>query len=202
MPSTKNFAWEWEDDGNVWRSYEESASDALESAFQSMISPCDLTIGGTSYQFSMDDCCFISICDPIFRVDLNSMTQTNSSSSYTRRVRRSFVGDIDEVWSWKGDRRWHSFSHSDCSFLSSAKSHGHSTLILHPAPSKSYSVDFSNMKQQNLSTRFNRDVKMQPSIPLPAPPMSAPKPSFKPSKSKKSKKGGISKKSSPFIPPS
>ena len=66
--------WEWEDDQNGsenWKSFDPLTANTLERAFQQQSTSLDLTIRGKQY-----------------KVDIGQMEQTNTQTSFVRRIRR------------------------------------------------------------------------------------------------------------------
>ena len=152
--SLPRYKWYWEDDYKQFTQYSQTISIALTAA--KLENP--------------DKQCYIWIDDGIYFMDLSTMTQKNVSSGYVRKlmckemssVSSAKTGSTKIQWYYRDDKKnFAAYSQAD-----SAKIEGMYQKISRAGThlqiqSRIYTFDFEDMKQVNISTKCQRDIKRE-----------------------------------------
>ena len=129
--------WQWKDDDSRYHTYQAAENDILnqESAVNST---CSLKIGKVTY-----------------KINFNSMTQTNTRTS---KVRSIYNITIDHTWLYKNDlQKWEQFSSQDSIKIETLYVTGtHDTVEIN---GNVCSYDFDGMKQLNHHNLRKTDIK-------------------------------------------
>jgi hypothetical protein len=149
------FTWQWCDTGDVWKPYDDSFATQLERLF----------LNGPSFITSAET------PDGVYTVDVRKMMQKRSNTGTERRVRR--LGSC--FWAWRDVGGWVFYDTRDALAIEAA----YQSRSLNPVPLRSgrYSVSLADMKQKNLATGFEREVRR---IGIKGAVMSTPLPSLAP----------------------
>ena len=160
--SSPQYEWYWEDDKKQFVQYSPKASNTLSQAKLANVTHKFIDVDGRSYL-----------------VDLSTMTQKNVTSGFVRKIMCkeenltpcNAIDIIDpkadlncEVqWYYRDDKRTFSaYSQSDSTKIEGMYQKGYSTvgeyLQIH---SRMYRFDFDDMKQVNISTKYQRDIKRE-----------------------------------------
>ena len=161
--SPSRYEWYWEDDKKNFTLYPPTISDRLTQA--KLTDP--------------DKKCIISFDSKAYIIDLSAMTQRNVTSGFTRKVLCKEVPTVTEVnegnacaalgahptteqkvqWYYRDDRRrFTPYFQSDSTNLENMYQKVSSTKYLR-IQTRWYKFDFQSMKQVNISTMHQRDIK-------------------------------------------
>ena len=146
------YEWYWEDDRKQFTQYSQTVSDTL----------------STVKLENPNKRCYISIDGKTYLVDLSTMTQINFSTGYVRKVMCKKVSSVGRAKTESSKVQWYyrddSKNFAAYSQASSDKIEGMyqkvsgAGMYLH-IHSRIYKFDFENMKQVNISTKYQRDIK-------------------------------------------
>ena len=151
VSSPPRYEWYWENDKKQFTQYSETVSNALTAA--KLKNP--------------DKQCYMWIDESTYLVDLSAMTQMNIDSGYVRKVMYKKVtndktGSAKVQWYYVDDnKKFAAYSQRDSAKIEGMfqKVSGAGThLQIH---SRIYTFDFDNMKQVNISTKYQRDIKRE-----------------------------------------
>ena len=151
-PST--YEWYWEDDKKQFTQYSQTVSDTLTAAkLENPTKQCHLMIDRKFYV-----------------VDLSKMTQTNVSSGYVRKIMCKEIPSVNSAKTGLGNVQWYyredkemfaAYSQDDSAKIEGMyqKVCGAGTYL--QIQSRIYTFDFKSMKQVNISTKYQRDIKRE-----------------------------------------
>ena len=110
------------------------------------------------------------IDERIYLMDLSTMTQKNVSSGYVRKLKCKEMSSVSSAktdsakvqWYYRDDRKnFAAYSHADSAKIEAmyqkiSRARTHLQIL-----SRIYTFDFENMKQVNISTKYQRDIKRE-----------------------------------------
>ncbi|XP_065830532.1 probable E3 ubiquitin-protein ligase DTX2 [Oscarella lobularis] len=146
--------WEWEDDGNLWISYDPFVSTGLERAKQKRAAKIrlkDLTAELSRYV-----------------VDFTTMKQIREDTGRERNVRRVVFPATSPaaravIWEWEDRGLWSAYDNVVGQLLEDHYSrNAFSVVPLHRHTPLPYEVDLSAWRQKNVVTGFSRTVRRRP----------------------------------------
>ena len=155
----QQLVWSWRDDDNLFKPYDQYTNSLLSQRYQqNPLAPCQITVKGT-----------------IYVVDFQSMIQTNTRTNFTRKIKLTqsrdeveVVDDSEEIDGSPGDtvqwyyfndqQQWALYDDQSSSQLESWYQNNSPTgqLLI---GRHSYTFDFENMQQKNVSTGNARAMK-------------------------------------------
>ena len=164
--SSPHYEWYWEDDKKQFIQYSPKVSNTLSQAKLANVMQKFIDVDGRSYL-----------------VDMSTMTQKNVTSGFVRKIVYKEVTHDEELtpckaidiidpkadlncevqWYYRDDKRTFSaYSQTDSTKIEGMYQKGYSTvgeyLQIH---SRMYRFDFDDMKQVNISTKYQRDIKRE-----------------------------------------
>lgn len=113
---------------------------------------------------------------PVYNVNFNSMTQTNTITGFQRKLRTqpsrsggdsSAVTDARKkprmesysVWQWQEGRRWNPYDRTSSSSMEKAFSKAITSKLKLQFGHNKYEIDFQRMEQKNCATGFSRKIR-------------------------------------------
>ena len=150
-PSPPRYEWYWEDDKKQFTQYSQTASDTLTAAkLENPDKRRPLMIDGK-----------------VYIVDLSSMTQKNVTTGHVRKVMCKEVssakrGSGNVQWYYRDDKKmFAAYSQADSAKVEGMYQNVSRAGTYLQIQSRIYTFDFKNMKQVNISTKYQRDIKRE-----------------------------------------
>ena len=148
LPSASNSGlWSWRDDDGLFKPYSQAGIDKLNNAFKTdPDNTCVLNINGTRYG-----------------VNFKTMKQVNLVTKHQRDIRKVLSQSVSWTWKYRDDyQRFMPYSPTDSAQIEAmyqAKSTSLHLVILN----RTYKFDFVRMKQVNVKSGYERDIRREPS---------------------------------------
>lgn len=163
--STPQYNWYWQDDKKQFTQYSQAISDTLTRAKKS----------------SLSKKCYFQVDGKMYAVDLSAMTQRNCDTGFTRKMMCKEIPSKDDTpeasatslagkcstncevqWYYRDDKRkFAAYTQADSVKIENMYQNLTSAGKYLQIQSRIYRFDFENMKQMNISTQYQRDIKRE-----------------------------------------